>query len=117
MKVRAKEREFNVFEMFCHDDEASSTWPFDGWEVARALNEKAGEMYPDRYVWFVCPDDSGLSQWSVRFNKDRSDYDREDTDYYTFPQVRVYDESSFRRQIPAELDEVLMEMNNTGFEL
>ena len=41
MKLRAQESELNIFELFCHDDDATSTRPFDGWEVARVLNETA----------------------------------------------------------------------------
>jgi hypothetical protein len=119
MKVRAIEREFNIFEIFCHDDEMSSTRPFDGWEMARVLNEKAEELYPDRYVWFVCPDESGLGQWNVRFNKDRHDYGDGlgDVRFKTYPMPRVYDERAFRRLLPAELDEVLLELNKLDFEL
>lgn len=118
MKVKAKEREFSIYDLFCHDHEATSVSPFSDWDVAQALNIKAQDLYPERYVFFVCPSDSSLSQWNVRFSADRYDYDdNNDVKYETYPMPRVYDERAFRKLIPVELDEVLMELNNTVVEL
>ena len=66
-------------------------------------------------VEFVCPQDSGLPHWYVRFKPDRyADGDR----FEMFPGVsRFYSERTLRNLIPAELDEVLLEMNKADIVL
>jgi hypothetical protein len=118
MKVQAKEREFSIFDLFCHDHESVNVRPFSQWALAAALTTMAEELYPEYFIQFVCPDDSGLGQWNVRFNKNRYDYDNDNNPKYTlYPMPRVYDERAFRRLLPAELDEVLLELNKVVVEL
>ena len=49
----------------------------------------------------------------MRFNVDRYECDDQgENKFQMYPMHRMYDERTFRRLIPAELDEVLLEMNN-----
>lgn len=118
MRVRAKQRDFNIFELFLHDNEATSVTPFSQWDLAKKLNEMADDMCPEMFVQFVSPDDSSLSQWNVRFSTDRYDTDDHgEPKYQTYPTPRVYDERVFRRMLPPELDELLLELNKADIEL
>jgi len=112
MIVKAKDRNFNVFELFLHDNEAADVKPFNQWELSKRLNEMALDICPECFVYFVCPDDSCLSQWNVRFNTERYECDdKGEQKFQTYPAQRVYDERVFRRMIPPELDELLLELN------
>lgn len=115
MTVTATKREFNIYDLFLHDMPQAEVAPFGEWNLAKALNETAVMLYPHRLVEFVCPADSGNSQWYVRFKPDRYvDGDGFDV----FPGVnRCYDERTLRKLLPVELDEVFMEMNKVDIVL
>ena len=117
MKVKASEREFGVYGMFLHD-QGPQVSPFCQWSLALQMNMLAEQAFPELYVRFVCPDDSGLSQWSVRFGPSRYDCgDDGEPKFETYPKGRVYDERAFRMSLPAELDEVLGEMDDAELTL
>jgi hypothetical protein len=112
MKVKAKQREFRLYHLFLHDHESTSVYPFDQWSMAKRLNELAEDMFPEMLVVFVSPDDSGMSQWNVRFSKDRYDTTfNGETKYQMYPMPRVYSEREFRRLLPKELDKALKELD------
>lgn len=114
MNISAGKREFNIFSLFLHDNEAADVCPFSQWELAKKLDEAAEKLYPERRVHFVSPDESGNSAWQVWFKKDRYD----DGSFPVFPgTMRAYDERTFRRSLPAELDEVLLELNKADIVL
>lgn len=119
MNASAGKREFSIFSLFLHDNEAADARPFSQWELAKALNAKAIDLYPHRLVEFVCPDDSGNSAWYVRFNANRYTVNgRGEQVFDVFPGVtRCYDERTFRRIIPVELDEVLLELDKADIVL
>jgi hypothetical protein len=118
MKVTAKEREFNIFELFLHDSDAADVCPFDPQSLRAWLNKKAEELYPEYHVEFVSADDTFASScWYVHFNLNRYDYEGDQVRYVSYPTERVHDERSFRRQLPPELDEVLLELNKAAVEL
>lgn len=114
MKVRAREREFNVFELFLHDSAGTSVAPFDEMSLAVAMNEWAEKICPESFVEFVCSDDTfASSTWHVKFNTDRYEFDKEGQNkFQVYPAARVYDEREFRRSLPPELDELLLELNS-----
>lgn len=113
MKVKAREREFNIFELFLHDGAGGSVAPFDERSLAAALNQWAEKVCPESFVWFVCPDDTfASSTWHVRFNTDRYEFDKDGQNkFQTYPAQRAYGEREFRRSLPPELDELLLELN------
>lgn len=118
MKVRAAERQFNIFELFIHDHEATEVRPFCQWTLQQRLNELAEAQFPDSYVFFTCPDDNGLSQWNVHFNKDRYDYDSQPgVKFRTYPQPRVHSVKDFLKLIPRELETILRALENVEIEL
>ena len=115
MRVQAKQKTFNIYELFLHDNEATNVTPFSQLDLAKKLNEMAEDMCPEMFVQFVCPDDSCLSQWNIRFNTDRYECgDNGETKFQTYPMSRVYDERVFRRMLPPELDELLMELDKAS---
>ena len=113
MEVSAGKLEFNIFDLFLHDREGTEVRPFSQWELAKRLTESAEKLYPDRYVEFICPEDSGNSTWYVRFNENRFEVNQRGEQVFDcYPGVtRAYDERTFRRIIPAKLDEVLLDLN------
>ena len=108
MKVSAKEREFNLFERFLHD--ADSVSPFDEDDLVKKLNELAERLAPDCYIEIRASD---LSSWSVLWNESRMNWaEYPGGNFKVFPgTTRVYDERAFRRSLPAQLDEVLLDLN------
>jgi hypothetical protein len=119
MKVQAKQKEFNIYNLFLHDNGEAEVTPFDQWSLAKKLNELAqGITSWSMFIDFVSPRDSDSSQWQIRFNK--SAYDTGEDGRMrckVYPTTRVYDERSFRRNIPVELDEVLMELDKVDIVL
>jgi hypothetical protein len=116
MKVKAKVGEFNVYDLFV-EFESTEVGPFGQYYLAKALNEWAERKYPDMFVEFVSPDDSGLSQWNVRFHEKRYEYGTQGVKFETYPKRRVHGERDLRRHIPAALDEVLLDLDEEELEL
>jgi hypothetical protein len=111
MKVSAKERGFNLFERFLFDlHDAEGVSPFDEDDLVKKLNELAERLAPDCYIEIVASD---ISSWSLLWNESRTNWAKNpDKNFKVFPgTTRVYDERAFRRSLPAQLDEVLLDLN------
>lgn len=98
MKVKVKE-EFNVFELFVHDNEAVHA--ICSYELAEAINELLIDS-----GWRVCPPESldRFTLWST--NDDEEGYiDR----YFNLQQVK--------ESLPVEVVELLEEIDEMSFDL
>lgn len=96
MKITVKE-EFNIFELFVHDNEAiHAICPY---ELAEAINEHLDD-------WRVCPPES-LSRFTVfaTYDEEESYMER----YYTVQQVKA--------ELPSDLIDRLEEINKLDLDL
>ena len=96
MKVKVKE-EFNIFELFVHDNAAvHAICPY---ELAEAINEHLDD-------WRVCPPES-LSRFTVFATNDEEESYIER--YYSVEQVKT--------ELPSDLIDQLEELNALEFDL
>lgn len=114
MKIKAGVREFNIFLLFCHDNDAVDVMPFSQYVLEKRLNAVAEELFPGQMINFISPDDSGLSQWVVHYKVDRYSTSQR---CQAYPTTRVWTEKDVRKNMPTSLVEVLEIIGDREIEL
>lgn len=114
MNISAEKHNFDIYDLFCHDNPAADVRPFSHYDVESKLNFMAEEFFPRVFVRFVSPDTTGNTSWVVHFGIDRYAFeDSGRTKSEVFPVLRVYTKEDMIRSIPPELVEILDYINRS----